>query len=395
MLVELHREMRAGRSDGERADRLRDEMDAPYLAASEEEQAHLDDLSEDLYIIEGKRRVEPFVEGETQAIVSQKVNEAFLGQDDRQALSLIRKLPSPLEARYVYAMGRCWERQGFFHAAVCFYDFANELEPKPHYEFLALEALVSAGLIDVAVERAREIESRPIVSGILLLEVAAILRRASMQAEEKDQRAVLERVTKLVESAWDDPTALPSIRAMGLLAAGFAYEDLGDKDQALRSFERAVTVHRSEGPLLARGLALLHSDRARAMRDFTDAARLKTKLDWPYLYAAFHALQIGRYAEVERFCEDGLALSTRSEVRGRLFEWWAIAAAMLGRPEQQVNALFDQATAELPLDLEIRGNAKRYREALDTQEVLPANDWELSAAEIDEAQAWESLRLAA
>ncbi|HVK69767.1 MAG TPA: hypothetical protein VM694_35155 [Polyangium sp.] len=390
MLVELHREMRAGRSDGERADRLRDEMDAPYLAASEEEQALLDDLSEDLYIIEGKRRVVPLAEGETLASVMQQLPAAFQAKDDRLTLQLLRKLPT-LEAPHVYVMGRCWDRQGFFWGAICFYDFVNERQPKDVYEVSALDALVSAGAIEQAEERARGIEARPNVSGILLLQAASILRRASMRLGETERRATLERVTKLVEGAWDDATALPSFRAAGLLAAGFAYEDLGEKEKALRSFERAVTVHRSEAPLLARGLALLHSDRPRAMRDFIEAVKSRTKLDWPYLYAAHHALQAGRYVEVERFCEDGLAASTRSEVRGRLLEWWAIAAAMLGHPPHQVNALFEQAMTELPLDPQIRRNAERYREALYFQQATPANDWELST-DIDEAQAWESLR---
>ncbi|MDC3954518.1 hypothetical protein [Polyangium jinanense] len=390
LLVALHQEMRAGRREGQRAAEIEGEMDAPWYALSDDERALFDDLSEDLYIIEGKRRIEPLAEGETPVSVMQQLPAAFKAKDDRRTLQLLRKLPT-LEAPHVYVMGRCWDRQEFFWGAVCFYDFAKELQPKDVYEVSALEALVRAGSIEQAEERARGIETRPIVSGTLLLQAASILHRAATRLEETERRSTLGRVTKLVECAWDDATALPSVRASGLLAAGFAYEHLGDREKALRSFERAVTVHRSEAPLLARGLALLHSDRPRAMRDFIEAARSKTKLDWPYLYATHHALQAGRYAEVERFCEDGLAVSTRSEVRGRLLEWWAIAAAMLGHPAQLVNALFEQAMTELPLDPQIRRNAERYREALYFQKATPANDWELST-DIDEAQAWESLR---
>lgn len=212
-------------------------------------------------------------------------------------------------------------------------------------------------------------------------------------AEVSRRRAIYERVIRLVEIAWDDPTALASLRATGLVTAGFSYEHLGDKDRALRSFERAIAVHRSDGPLLARGLALLHHDRSRALRDITEAAKLGTKLDWPYVYAALHAIEIRRFAEVERFCEAGVSLARRAELRGRLFEWWAIAAMELGRSSGEVTALFEQAMAELPLDLVLRRNVRLYRESLETERTIPPEAWEVSV-DLDEDEAWASLAAA-
>jgi tetratricopeptide (TPR) repeat protein len=258
---------------------------------------------------------------------------------------------------------------------------------------MALEALVRAGALDEATSRARAIEQRPIVSGTLLLKVASVLHRTADMAEASQKRSIYERVTKLVDIAWDDPTALASLRATGLVSAGFSYEHLGDKDRALRCFERAVAVHRSEGPLLAYGLALLHVDRPRALRDITEAAKLGTKLDWPYVYAARHALEIGRFAEVERFCEAGLALTKRAELRGRLYEWWAISAVALGRPPGVANALFEQAMAELPLDLVLRRNFRLFRESLETERAIPPEAWEVSV-ELDEDEARASLAAA-
>ena len=173
--------MRAGRRDEEKREEIGYEMDALWHASSEAEQALFAELSEDLYVIEGKRRVVPLAEGETLEGVMQALPGAFSGQNNRKALELLRKLPS-LEARDVYAMGRCWERLGFFLAAVCFYDFANELEPKAVYEVSALEALERANRIEEALARAEAIEARPIVSGTLLLEAASIFHRASMSA---------------------------------------------------------------------------------------------------------------------------------------------------------------------------------------------------------------------
>ncbi|MDC0749552.1 tetratricopeptide repeat protein [Polyangium mundeleinium] len=391
MLVELHREMRAGRSDGERADRLRDEMDAPYLAASEEEQALLDDLSEDLYIIEGKRRVEPLVEGETLENVQKQLASAFRADENRRTLELLRKLPT-LEAHHIDAIGMCWERQGFYIAASCFYDFANEIEPNDTHEVLAFHALARAGLTDETSRRAAEIELRDHPSARLMLEAACILERAAVgAAEEAARKHTHELVVRLVERAWSDDAALPLSRAAGLVAAGIAYDRLGDKERALQSFERAVAAHHYHETLVARGLALLHVDRTRAMWDFTEAAKQGTRHEWPYLYAALFALESGRIADAERFCEAGLSITRQAQPRGLLLECWAIAAAGLRRPARQVNALFDQAMAELPLDMRIRRNARRYREALQAERVLPVNEYE-RAEDIDEAQAWESLR---
>ncbi len=393
LLVQLHGEMRAGRGDAKPAENLRSEMAALWYDLSDDESTLFDELSEDLYLIEGERATVPLAEGETTEAVWLELAKAFKTGKNRRALSLSRKLPS-IEARTTYAIARCWERLGFPRAAVCFYDFANELEPTAAYEVSALEALIRAGGLDDAAQRAQTIERRVIVSGTLLLEVASVLHRTAATAEASGRKSIYERVVRMVEAAWDDRTALASVRAMGLVVAGFSYQHLGEPERALRSFDRAVAVHASEGPLLSRGLALLHVDRRRALRDFTDAVKLGTKLDWPYLYAVQHALEARRFAEAERFCEAGVAVANRAEVRGRLYEWWAIAAAELGRTAGEVIALFNQATAELPLDLVIRRNVRRYRESVEIERALPANDWEL-APEIDELNAWASLGRAA
>lgn len=393
LLVALHQEMRAGRGEEARAEDLRSAMADLWYGLSDDEQDLVDELSEDLYIVEGKRAVVPLAEGETPEAVQRGVEKALKAEENRRALSLIRKLPN-IDARAAAWIGIAWKRLVFPRAAACFFDFANELEPKASFEVMALEALLQAGALEEAAARAEAIEKRPIVSGTLLLEVASVLHRTMARVEEPRCEAVYRHIVRLVEVAWDDRTALASIRAMGLVVAGFAYQHLGASDLALRAFERAVAAHPSEAPLLARGLALLHLDRPRALKDFTEAVKLGTRFDWPYLYASLHALETERFVEVERVCAAGLAIARRPEVRGRLFEWWAIAAAALGQPASEVTALFDRAAAELPLDLVIRRNARRYQEHLVIAQAVPANDWELSPA-IDEAEAWTSIERAA
>jgi tetratricopeptide (TPR) repeat protein len=218
-LVRLHAEMRAGRGDEARANELRNEMAAVWYELGDDEHAACDELSEDLYIIEGKRAPVPLSEGETAVSVAQRLAAAFKAEENRRALELIRKLAS-IDARVTYAMGRCWQREGFFRAAVCFYDFANELEPTAAYEVMALAMLLRAGALDEAAARAQAIEERLIVSGTLLPSVASVLHSTAAKAEASQRRAIYERVTHLVEGAWEDRTALASVRAKGSLLPG-------------------------------------------------------------------------------------------------------------------------------------------------------------------------------
>lgn len=359
LLIKLHLEMKEGRGQGERANKIGDEMNALWAELDDDDRDLFDELSEDLYLIEGKRLVAPMAEGETLDSVRKRTAIAFKERRDRDVLTLVRKL-SEVDAQLAYVIGRCWERLGFLLGAVCFYDFAYEQQGKPVYAVSALEALVRANQIQEAVARVERIEGRLIVDGTLLLEAASILHRAVTRFDAEHHPELYERVVRMVEVAWIDPTALPSMRASGLLAAGFSYEHLGRSADALRAFERAVAIYPKEAPLVAHGLALLKTNRRQAVALFTMAAKQRTQFDWPYLYAAQSALEEQRFAEVEQFCEGGLSLTERPDLRGRFYEWSGIAAANLGRPSEEVMELFDRALAELPFDPTIRRNADAF-----------------------------------
>ncbi|EYF01810.1 Hypothetical protein CAP_7763 [Chondromyces apiculatus DSM 436] len=124
LLVALHREMRAGRGEGPCAEDLRGEMATLWYELDEEQATLLDDLSEDLYLIEGKRAVVSFSEGETVSGMGQQLERAFKAGESRRVLTLIRKLPS-IEAPTAFVMGRSWGKLGLQQATACFYEFAN------------------------------------------------------------------------------------------------------------------------------------------------------------------------------------------------------------------------------------------------------------------------------
>jgi hypothetical protein len=129
LLVQLHREMKEGRRDGERADQIGEEMTRLWAELDDHDRDLFDELSEDLYLIEGKRLVAPLEEGETVESIWRRSASAFKDGRNRETLALVRKL-SELGAQHSHVIGQCWERLGFFRGAECFYDFAFEQERK-------------------------------------------------------------------------------------------------------------------------------------------------------------------------------------------------------------------------------------------------------------------------
>jgi tetratricopeptide (TPR) repeat protein len=402
LLILLHEEMKQGRQNGPRADEIRDEMDLLWHELDDDERDLFDELSEDLYLIEGKRIVTPMKEGETIESVRRALTSAFKDHRDRDTVALARKLGDG-DPMLPYVLGRCWERLGFLRGAVCFYDFAYENARKPVYAVSALEALVRGKRFAEAMGRVDEIEGRLIVDGTLLLEAASVLHRVAQVVEEGSRAELYGRVVRMVEVAWIDLSALPSLRAGALIAAGFSYEHLQDPDRALRSFERAATIHPSDATLLAHGLALLGTNRRQAIALLVEAARRGTPFDWAYLYAAQNALTEQRFADAERFCDLGLSRTDRAEVRGRLYEWSAIAAATLGQHAEVVRDRFDRALAELPFDPTVRKNAAAFAEFSGNrswnveapEEVAAPNILALERAMVSRRQSEDAFALAA
>jgi hypothetical protein len=126
LLVELHREMKEGRGEGDRANEIGDEMNGLWEKLDDEERDLFDELSENLYLIAGERRVVPLDEGETIPSARRQMEIALEEGRDRDALALTRKL-AELGPRLVDVIGGCWERLGFPLGAKCFHGFAIEL----------------------------------------------------------------------------------------------------------------------------------------------------------------------------------------------------------------------------------------------------------------------------
>lgn len=127
LLVQLHKEMRAGRADGQKADEIRDQMDIPWYDLTEFEQASIKDASGDLYLIEEGSSKRHLDIGETHESNRKCLIIALKENDSAKALCFFRRLEK-LEAIHYYIIGRCWEQLGFSVIAKCFYEFVYEYE---------------------------------------------------------------------------------------------------------------------------------------------------------------------------------------------------------------------------------------------------------------------------
>lgn len=159
LLRQLHRLIAEG-NDGDEADALRDDMDAPWYALSEEEIARIRGLSADLYTLDEDRQalVQP-PNGLAVDSLRARLKEAAEARDWDAALELLRQhshvLPSHEEA---FLRGWYWKELEDHDTAALFFERAAELDPQnAKYPVAVMEARIRAGHIEEALRYARTI----------------------------------------------------------------------------------------------------------------------------------------------------------------------------------------------------------------------------------------------
>ncbi|MEM1250480.1 MAG: hypothetical protein AAGK22_29210 [Acidobacteriota bacterium] len=367
LLVALAAKMKAGRGDDDAADAIRERMDSVLRRLPSDQQALLAELSEDLYLLEGKRQVPP-LEADKPKDTLRDLAASFSTGDARETLRLLRRVPDDDENwpadKLAYGFGRLWERLHVYEAAAAFYDFAHERNPKSSYGVMSLDALAQAGLAEEALNRIKAIEDSPEAPATLVLKAAATLFQLSPHVSAADLNETYRRIICLVKRPADVSDVLSTVVASAQVAAGFSHEHLGDRDEALQAFTAAVRVKAFDSTLIARGFAYLdRGDGGAALGDFRAAIDLGTALPWPYLHTSHAALQMARWEEAERLAQIGANLSPRGPLRARLLEFVAIAAANLGRADGHVRRVFELAMLDNPFDPTLRKNAAAYEKA--------------------------------
>jgi tetratricopeptide (TPR) repeat protein len=163
LLKQLHRMIVEGRGDTDEADAVRDEMDAPWYALSEEEVARVDRLGADLYTLDEMPPTPPQQDKTTAAALSAEIDLARKAGDWEDILDLLRRSPGVLPPHSeAFLRGWSWNQLGDPDTAALFFQRAAELEPhNAKYPVAVMEAHIRAGRIDEALRYARTILDPP------------------------------------------------------------------------------------------------------------------------------------------------------------------------------------------------------------------------------------------
>lgn len=126
LLKELHHLIAAGKGNGDKADAVRDEMDAPEQKLSQKEIMRLNGLSADLYMLQDAEVYEPY-DG-TQEDLRQAINDAHRSGDCEELLKRLRKGPKFIPAVGMASIrATAYEQLGHLDTALVFLRFASRI----------------------------------------------------------------------------------------------------------------------------------------------------------------------------------------------------------------------------------------------------------------------------
>lgn len=379
LLKELQELMARGEGDSERADAVRDAMEAIRNELDAAESLRIEELSADLYMLTGEEIFQD-ISPEEKATLPQRLQRAFEAGRFEEVLALLRYGADFLPRWFIaHLRGRCWFKLHDYEPAAWFSQYAHELrEREPIPELMVLDALWRAGRQADVRERARSIVENPSAHPTVLLTAALMLFHLAEQQEEATARPLYEKVVHAIERALEkEPTLPPEERIpantfAGRVGRALALEKLGRESEARQALQDNLQEYPKD-PLAwtIAGLFESQRDTQRAARYFQRAVELESRHVWPYSFLAHHRLGEGRFQEVIDLCRTGIELATLQEDRARFYEWSAIARHGLGDPDRTVRKLFDVATRLDPLNLRIRQNREAFERFIAAQHAGP------------------------
>ncbi|MFL5351623.1 hypothetical protein [Archangium sp.] len=387
LLKELQELMARGEGESERADAVRDAMEAIRNELDAAESLRIEELSADLYMLTDEEIFQD-ISPEERATLPKRLQRAFDAGRFEEVLTLLRYGADflPREA-IAYLRGGCWFRLHDYEPAVWFFQYAHELAPRdPGTAVMVLDALWRAGRQADVMERARGIVENPSAHPQELLAAAHILFCWAEQQEEAAAMPFYGMVVQAIERALEKEASLPPaerIPAMtftGRVGRALALERLGRESEARRAHQVNLQEYPKDHHVWTlAGLFESQRDVQRAVRYFQRAVELESRHVWPYLFLAYHRLEEGRFQEVIDLCRTGIELAPWKEDLARFYEWSAIARHRLGDPDRTVLELFETATRLDPLNLAIRQNREAFERFVAAQHAGPPPRLEASA----------------
>jgi tetratricopeptide (TPR) repeat protein len=366
--LRLHQLTVEGRDETQDADAVRDSLDLPWRALTEDEKERVQGLSDDLFSISEPIAAGPYeMNAQAQNDLANAFESIQRGEWDR-ALGLLRRGRQFITpALLSYLRGRIWLEAGYPEVGVVFLDHAKQSEPgNVNYAVLFLHSLERFNP-QRAWKEANEILQSPDRYPALLVVWAAIVAVGATQTMTESDAATLYRflipiLTKALRNISD--TEKRSVYLMGLALLALSHEYLGEMGDALQCYSRGLGIDPShEALLIGRGV-LTYGKSPQSPNDLEQAVKLGSQLVWPYFFLAHHYAVNNRYDDCRRMCERGLEMKASPAVLSQVSEWLAIAKAELGFPPEIVRAAFEQALRLDPSNEMARRNLQAFEQAL-------------------------------
>lgn len=179
-------------------------------------------------------------------------------------------------------------------------------------------------------------------------------------------REARDRFARLPENQQAE-VELRKLMTLGFNAAVFGLRDLGKLQEAKELCADAIAFEPGlPGSWTTRGI-LTYPDTA-AVTDFQQAVELGDNSHFPYFYLAHHALIHGDFSSAHRLAGEALQRERGNDAQSRsyLYSWQAICRASLGADRNEVETIFQQATASDPTNEEAEENYRLYVNSLAT-----------------------------
>jgi tetratricopeptide (TPR) repeat protein len=352
LLLQLHPLIEQGKGDTEEADAIRERMEEPWYAMTEQEQERFRWLSADLYALAegGPKPIE--MNTQERADYGRRFGEALRARDWDHLLDLLRRPPKDTATdAVVFLQARFWDHLGDREVALALMRGAERLNPEANATFV-MTLLGWMGRAEEEEVAARAILANARSSPESIYLAAGVVLRATQGKTGEEARQEWERLVPLLRHALGATLAeprerrlLPDLDPYIVCMLGFFHEKLGQKDEARKLYTEALTRNPGDPEVLGfRGTMLYPSDPAAALEDFKKAADAGSSSAWPYYFLARHALLREAYRLAGQMTVAALKRAgLPSRMQAELHEWLGICQSVFGQSSEQVRGSFDRA----------------------------------------------------
>jgi tetratricopeptide (TPR) repeat protein len=274
---DLHALIASGKGDADEADEVRDRMDPLLREINGEEQARLDGLSADLYMLSGDEVLERSQYSHLSVPdFRRELSEAQRWNDWDSVLGLLRQRPEsvPIEAA-AFMRFRAYQALGHLDASLLFLDYAARQRPRDDgYKTLRLMLLTQLGRHPDALREADEnIASKDAAPDLLVASADAILQSLNGADSKTPAHASYTRVLAVLMRALTGTARIHRTFAIfGWLLDAECKLQLGDSTGAIESMEMALRLAPGDGDIVAAIRAARASEPASQVRQYVSHA---------------------------------------------------------------------------------------------------------------------------